>query len=157
MDFDLTDDQRLLSDSVNRLLGDQYSFEKRKGYLRAPEGWSTALWAQYAELGLLGLPFAEEYGGFGGGAVDVMLLMQAFGRHLVLADIVQHRFPFRAGLPDIGGGGVGIKREARFVDSVAVTFVAILGKQRLDFAFKGNGRRSPERRRECAAREPERL
>ena len=84
MDFDLTDDQRLLTDSVNRLLGDQYTFEKRKAFLKAPEGWSTALWAQYAELGLLGLPFAEEYGGFGGGAVDVMLLMQAFGRHLVL-------------------------------------------------------------------------
>jgi pimeloyl-CoA dehydrogenase small subunit len=84
MDFDLTDDQRLLTDSVNRLLGDQYTFEKRKVFLKAPEGWSTALWAQYAELGLLGLPFAEEYGGFGGGAVDVMLLMQAFGRHLVL-------------------------------------------------------------------------
>ena len=84
MDFDLTDDQRLLTDSVNRLLGDQYTFEKRKAFLKAPEGWSTALWAQYAELGLLGLPFAEEFGGFGGGAVDVMLLMQAFGRHLVL-------------------------------------------------------------------------
>ena len=84
MDFDLTDDQRLLTDSVNRLLGDQYTFEKRKAFLKTPEGWSTALWAQYAELGLLGLPFAEEYGGFGGGAVDVMLLMQAFGRHLVL-------------------------------------------------------------------------
>ena len=84
MDFDLTDDQRLLTDSVNRLLGDQYTFEKRKAFLQAPEGWSTTLWAQYAELGLLGLPFAEEFGGFGGGAVDVMLLMQAFGRHLVL-------------------------------------------------------------------------
>ena len=84
MDFDLTDDQRLLTDSVNRLLGDQYTFEKRRGFLKSPEGWSTALWAQYAELGLLGLPFAEEFGGFGGGAVDVMLLMQAFGRHLVL-------------------------------------------------------------------------
>ncbi len=84
MDFDLTDDQRLLTDSVNRLLADQYTFEKRKAFLKAPEGWSTALWAQYAELGLLGLPFAEEFGGFGGGAVDVMLLMQAFGRHLVL-------------------------------------------------------------------------
>ena len=84
MDFDLTDDQRLLTDSVNRLLGDQYTFEKRKAFLKTPEGWSTALWSQYAELGLLGLPFAEEYGGFGGGAVDVMLLMQAFGRHLVL-------------------------------------------------------------------------
>jgi len=84
MDFDLTDDQRLLTDSVNRLLGDQYTFEKRKAFLKAPEGWSTTLWGQYAELGLLGLPFAEEFGGFGGGAVDVMLLMQAFGRHLVL-------------------------------------------------------------------------
>ncbi len=84
MDFDLTDDQRLLTDSVNRLLGDQYTFEKRKAFQKAPEGWSTTLWAQYAELGLLGLPFAEEFGGFGGGAVDVMLLMQAFGRHLVL-------------------------------------------------------------------------
>ncbi len=84
MDFDLTDDQRLLTDSVNRLLGDQYTFEKRKAFLKAPEGWSPALWGQYAELGLLGLPFAEEFGGFGGGAVDVMLLMQAFGRHLVL-------------------------------------------------------------------------
>lgn len=84
MDFDLTDDQRLLTDSVNRLLGDQYTFEKRKNFLKTPEGWSTALWAQYAELGLLGLPFDEEYGGFGGGAVDVMLLMQSFGRHLVV-------------------------------------------------------------------------
>ena len=84
MDFDLTEDQRLLTDSVNRLLGDQYGFDKRRGYLQAPEGWSTALWSQYAELGLLGLPFAEEFGGFGGGAVDVMLLMQSFGRSLVL-------------------------------------------------------------------------
>lgn len=84
MDFDLTEDQRLLSDSVNRLLSDQYGFEKRKTYLKEPEGWSKALWSQYAELGLLGLPFAEEHGGFGGGAVDVMLLMQSFGRALVL-------------------------------------------------------------------------
>jgi len=84
MDFDLTEDQRLLSDSVNRLLSDQYGFEKRKTYLKEPEGWSKALWSQYAELGLLGLPFAEEHGGFGGGGVDVMLLMQSFGRALVL-------------------------------------------------------------------------
>ena len=84
MDFDLTEDQRLLTDSVNRLLTDQYGFDKRRSYLQQPAGWSTALWSQYAELGLLGLPFAEEFGGFGGGAVDVMLLMQAFGRVLVL-------------------------------------------------------------------------
>jgi len=87
MDFQLTDDQRLLTDSVARLLADQYSFQQRKALL-AGEGWSRALWAQYAELGLLGLPIAEEHGGFGGGPVDVMLLLQAFGRHLVLEPYV---------------------------------------------------------------------
>ncbi len=84
MDFDLTEDQRLLTDSVSRLLADNYGFEQRKQLLKAPTGWSETLWAQYAELGLLGLPFSEDFGGFGGSAVDVMLLMQSFGRHLVL-------------------------------------------------------------------------
>lgn len=84
MDFDLTDDQRLLTDSVTRLLGNEYGFEQRKALLKTEAGWSERLWAQYAELGLLGLPIAEDFGGFGGGPVDVMLLMQAFGRHLVL-------------------------------------------------------------------------
>jgi pimeloyl-CoA dehydrogenase small subunit len=84
MNFDLTEDQRLLGDSVARLLASEYGFEQRKALLRTPSGWSEALWQLYAELGLLGLPIAEEFGGFGGGPVDVMLLMQAFGRHLVL-------------------------------------------------------------------------
>ena len=84
MDFDPTEDQRLLGDSVARLLADEYSFEQRKALLGTPLGWSERLWAQYAELGLLGLPISEEHGGFGGGPVDVMLLLQAFGRHLVL-------------------------------------------------------------------------
>jgi pimeloyl-CoA dehydrogenase small subunit len=84
MDFDLSEEQRLLKDSVERLLADRYGFDKRRGYLDEPDGWSRALWAQYAELGLLGLPFAEEYGGFAGGAVDIMLVMEAFGRVLAL-------------------------------------------------------------------------
>jgi pimeloyl-CoA dehydrogenase small subunit len=84
MDFELSDEQRLLQDSVTRLMNDRYTFEQRKGYLKSAEGFSTALWSQYAELGLLGLPFAEEYGGFGGGAQEIMLVMQAFGRALIL-------------------------------------------------------------------------
>lgn len=84
MDFDLTEEQRLLCDSVDRLLADHYGFAARRGYLAEPEGWSPALWAQYAELGLLGLPFGEEYGGFGGGPIDTMLVMEAFGRVLAL-------------------------------------------------------------------------
>jgi pimeloyl-CoA dehydrogenase small subunit len=84
MDFELSDDQRLLQDSITRLMGDRYSFEQRKGFLKTAEGFSAALWSQYAELGLLGVPFAEEYGGFGGGAQEVMLVMQAFGHALIL-------------------------------------------------------------------------
>jgi pimeloyl-CoA dehydrogenase small subunit len=84
MDFDLSDDQRLLRDSVDRLIADRYGFEQRRLYARAPEGWSRAIWAQFAALGLLGLPFDEAAGGFGGGPVETMLVMEAFGRGLVL-------------------------------------------------------------------------
>jgi pimeloyl-CoA dehydrogenase small subunit len=84
MDFDPSDDQRLLVESVTRLLGDTYGFAQRKTYLARPEGFSTDMWSKFAELGLLGLPFAEEHGGFGGGAQEIMLVMQAFGRVLVL-------------------------------------------------------------------------
>ena len=84
MDFDLSEEQRLLKDSVDRLLADRYTFEKRKTFLAEPDGWSRELWAQYAELGLLGLPFSEEHGGFGGGGIEVMLVMEALGRALAL-------------------------------------------------------------------------
>jgi pimeloyl-CoA dehydrogenase small subunit len=82
MDFELSDEQKLLKDSVARLLGDCYGFEARKRYTQ--EGFSRAMWAQYAELGLLALPFDEKYGGIGGSAVDTMLVMEAFGRALVI-------------------------------------------------------------------------
>jgi len=84
MDFDLTEEQRLLKDSVDRLVAEQYAFEQRKKYMAEASGWSTAVWAQYAELGLLGLPFEEAHGGFAGGGVETMIVMEAFGRGLVL-------------------------------------------------------------------------
>src|SRR5438270_13125780 len=74
MDFDLSEEQRLLRESVERLLADHYGFDKRRSYLAEPEGWSRRLWAQYAELGLLGLPFPEHYGGFRGGPIGGMPL-----------------------------------------------------------------------------------
>jgi pimeloyl-CoA dehydrogenase small subunit len=84
MDFEYSDDQRMLADSVQRLLADRYSFSARRGYQAQTGGWSGEVWEQYAELGLLGVAFEETYGGFGGGAVDVMMVMEAFGRALVL-------------------------------------------------------------------------
>jgi pimeloyl-CoA dehydrogenase small subunit len=84
MDFELSDEQRLLRESVDRLLADHYGFAQRRGYGAEPEGFSTQMWSRYAEQGLLGLPFAEEYGGFGGGPIEIMLVMEAFGRVLAL-------------------------------------------------------------------------
>jgi pimeloyl-CoA dehydrogenase small subunit len=84
MDFDLTPDQELLQASVQRLLEDTYTFDQRKQYLQAAPGWSSAVWRQYADMGLLGLPFAADDGGFGGGPVDIMLTMEAMGRVLSL-------------------------------------------------------------------------
>ncbi len=84
MDFDFSEEQRLLDETVRRLVKDEYDIVKRKSYIAAPEGFSRKLWARYAELGLLGLPFAESEGGFGGSAVETMIVMESFGRGLVV-------------------------------------------------------------------------
>ena len=84
MDFEYTEEQRLLRESLDRLLADSYEFAQRKSYLAEPEGYSPAMWAQYAELGLLGLPFSEEQGGFGGGGIETMVVMEALGRVIAL-------------------------------------------------------------------------
>jgi pimeloyl-CoA dehydrogenase small subunit len=84
MDFELSDEQRLLKDSVERLTTQRYDFETRKKFMAEPDGWSRDMWRQYAELGLIALPFAEEQGGIGGGPVETMIVMEAFGRALAL-------------------------------------------------------------------------
>ncbi len=84
VDFDLSDEQRLLKDSVDRFVADRYGADARRANRAEPDGWSRAAWAQMAELGLLGLPFSEEDGGFGGGPVEIAIAMEAFGRGLVV-------------------------------------------------------------------------
>jgi pimeloyl-CoA dehydrogenase small subunit len=84
MDFDLNDEQRLLQESIARLCADRYGFEQRISYGKGEEGWSRTMWRSYAELGLLGLPFPEAYGGYDGGPVETMIVMEAFGRVLAL-------------------------------------------------------------------------
>jgi pimeloyl-CoA dehydrogenase small subunit len=84
MDFAFTDEQRLLRDSVERLLADRYGFDARRRYMHEPAGWSHDVLRSYADLGLLGLPFGEEHGGVGGGPVETMIVMEAFGRSLTL-------------------------------------------------------------------------
>ena len=84
MDFELSDEQRLLKDSVERLAAQRYDFEARKKYMHEPNGWSRALWKQYVDVGLTALPFSEDHGGIGGGPVETMIVMEAFGRALAL-------------------------------------------------------------------------
>jgi len=84
MDFELSSEQQMLRDNVARLMKDRYNFEARKSYQASPAGFSEALWREYADLGLLGAPFSEEDGGYGGGAVETMIVMEEFGKALAL-------------------------------------------------------------------------
>ncbi|WFU62612.1 acyl-CoA dehydrogenase family protein [Bradyrhizobium brasilense] len=84
MDLDLSEEQRLLKDGVDRLMREHYSFEDRRKYRTERLGFSEAMWARYARLGLLGLPFPEADGGLGAGAVETMIVMEAFGKGLIL-------------------------------------------------------------------------
>ncbi len=85
MDFDLNDEQRQLKESVDRLLLDHYGdLNQRLSYMKQPKGFSADLWRRYAELGLLGIPFAEEHGGLGQGLTETMIVAEAFGRALVV-------------------------------------------------------------------------
>jgi pimeloyl-CoA dehydrogenase small subunit len=84
MDFDFTDEQRMLKDAVERFVKDEYSFEQRARHLAQPDGFSREQWARYAEMGLLGLSFDERYGGSGCGPVETMIVMEALGRALVV-------------------------------------------------------------------------
>ena len=84
MDFSFTDEQALLADSVERFVRNDYPFELRQKLARSELGYSTGNWRTFAELGWLGIPFAEADGGYGGSAVDGMILMERFGHGLVL-------------------------------------------------------------------------
>src|ERR1700709_1352878 len=84
MDFDLSEEQRLLKESVDGLLGDSYDFDARKKYAGERGGWRRSFGNRFAEQGLLGLPFSEEDGGFGAGAIETMIVMEALGKTLVL-------------------------------------------------------------------------
>jgi alkylation response protein AidB-like acyl-CoA dehydrogenase len=84
MDFNLTDEQAMLKDSVERFLEKNFSFEQRRQMLADRQPMSAQLWQGLASLGVLGVPFAPDQGGFGGGGVETMLVMQALGRNLAL-------------------------------------------------------------------------
>ena len=84
MDFSYSDEQRMLKDMVDRVVADQYSFEQREKIIKSDTGYSPEVWSQFAELGLLAVPFSEAAGGFDGGGAELMVVAEGFGRGLVV-------------------------------------------------------------------------
>ncbi|HUG37548.1 MAG TPA: acyl-CoA dehydrogenase, partial [Candidatus Limnocylindrales bacterium] len=100
MNFELSQEQQLLADSLKRFVQNDYSFDARTKIVASPRGWSEEVWNALAQMGLCGLPFPAEYDGFGGAAVDVMIVMEAVGEGLIVE-------PY---LPTVGLGGQFVAR-----------------------------------------------
>ena len=83
MDFKLSEEQLMIQGSVARFVQENCAYDQRNAVVALPNGFSLEHWQQFAELGWLSIPFAEEYGGFDGGPVDIMVIMQELGRGLV--------------------------------------------------------------------------
>ena len=88
MDFSFSEEQSLLQDSIQRFIKKSYTFEARQKLIQTEEGFSRDNWATFAELGWLGLPFTEDDGGFGGTPVDIMIMLEEFGKGLVVEPYV---------------------------------------------------------------------
>jgi alkylation response protein AidB-like acyl-CoA dehydrogenase len=84
MDFSLNEEQQLLKDSVDRFVRENYDLADRRKLVASETGFSPAHWRTMAELGWLGAALPEEYGGIGGGPVETMVIMEGFGRGLVV-------------------------------------------------------------------------
>src|ERR1700676_2924066 len=89
MDIQLTEEQKLLQSSLQRLLRDQYDFDARRKIVATDEGWSRKHWKAFAELGLCAAPFQESSGGLGGGPLATMIVMREFGRNLVVEPFLE--------------------------------------------------------------------
>jgi len=98
MNFELTEEQRMIQESVERFVNENYELDNRIALSAKDPGFSTEYWQTMAELGWLGLPFSEADGGFGGNQIDIMVVMEQFGRGLVLE-------PYLASVV-MGGGAV---------------------------------------------------
>ena len=84
MDFNYSNEQVALRETLQRFISRDYDFERRRELSRSALGYSAEAWSQFADLGFLSLPFPEEFGGLGGNSVDVMLVMEMAGRGLLL-------------------------------------------------------------------------
>ena len=126
MDFAFTQEQNMLKDSVARFVKEEYDFDSRRKIVESESGISAENWKKFSELGWLSIPFPENQGGFGGSAVDLMILMEEFGKGLLSEAFVPTVLLF---------GGLISKSEknSEFVDSIVESIIA--GETHGGFAF----------------------
>lgn len=124
MNFDYSEEQQLLAQSVRQFLTKEYTFVARQAIIESDQGYSEQVWTTFAEMGLLGLPFASEVGGFGGNAVDLMPVMEAIGGGLIVE-------PY---LASVGLGGQLIARGGSQAQQQEILPALIAGRCKLAFA-----------------------
>ena len=125
MDFSFTDEQSMLRDTIASYLADRYDFDTRRAAIKSASGWRAEVWKAFAEkLGILGAAFSEELGGLGGGAIDNMVVMEEFGKALVVEPYL--------GTVVIGGGFLKHGAPAGAADTIARI---IAGEVTIAFAY----------------------
>jgi len=129
MNFDFSEEQIMLRDSVARFVQDDYDFDTRRRIAGSEEGISREHWSTFAELGWLSVPFAEEHGGFGGGPVDLMVLMEEFGKGLVLEPFLPTVVMFGGLLRHAGSAAQQAEMIPRIIEGNCLGAVAYLERQ----------------------------
>ncbi|PYO53800.1 MAG: pimeloyl-CoA dehydrogenase small subunit, partial [Candidatus Rokuibacteriota bacterium] len=131
MDFEYSDEQRLFSETLRKFLNTGYGFDARAKIITSSAGFSEDVWAAMAEMGILGVPFDAEHGGFGGNTVDMMVVMEALGEALVVE-------PY---LATVGLGGRFIARGGTVAQQKQILPSVIAGKTKMAFAQTEPGAR----------------
>jgi alkylation response protein AidB-like acyl-CoA dehydrogenase len=136
MDFEYSEEQRLLSETLRKFLGTGYSFDARGKIIASPAGFSEDVWAALAEMGILSVPFDAVYGGFGGTTIDMLIVFEALGEALVVE-------PY---LATVGLGGRLVARGGSAEQQARILPALIQGKLKAAFAQTEVGARWDLRR-----------
>jgi alkylation response protein AidB-like acyl-CoA dehydrogenase len=131
MKFDYSEEQQLLADTIKRFVTNDYGFEARTKIVASPSGVSESVWKSLADIGLLGLPFSSDHGGFGGGAIDLMSVMEAMGEALVVE-------PY---LSTVGLGAQFVARGGTDAQKNEVIPAVVEGRMKMAFAQTEEGAR----------------
>ncbi|ABG38638.1 acyl-CoA dehydrogenase-like protein [Paraglaciecola sp. T6c] len=135
MNFNLSEEQNMLKDSVARFVQDEYDFEARRSNAANALGFNPDNWQTFAELGWLSIPFEEAYGGFGGGPTDVMAVMEEMGKGLVVEPFVATVLMFGGLLSKSGNAALKDANIEKIIDgSLQGAFAYVERQSRFELA-----------------------